>query len=110
MRCKWAWVSASIRAIRCSGVSVGCNSGKSATDAFLRCNARRAAESLRPVTGRKLRGCWRRNFMALILVGHHDGDCGLWVVDVERAANGNQFDEAGAAVVVSHVERNGQSS
>jgi hypothetical protein len=43
-----------------------------------------------------------------ILVGHHDRDCGSRVVNVERAASGNQFDEACAAVVVADIERNWQ--
>jgi hypothetical protein len=44
----------------------------------------------------------------LVLVGHHDGDRGSRVVDVEGAASGNQFDEACAAVVVADIERNWQ--
>jgi hypothetical protein len=42
-------------------------------------------------------------FHGSVLVGHHDRDCGLRVVDVERAASGNQFDKAGAAVVVADI-------
>jgi len=44
----------------------------------------------------------------LIFVWHHDGDCGLRVVDVERAASGDQFDKAGALVVVADIKRNWQ--
>jgi len=40
-----------------------------------------------------------------ILVRHHHGYGGLWVVHVERATSGNQLDEFGGEVVVGHVER-----
>jgi hypothetical protein len=44
-----------------------------------------------------------------ILVGHHHGDGGLRVVNVERAARRNQLDELGAVVVVSDVELDGDA-
>ena len=44
-----------------------------------------------------------------VLVWQHDGNCGRWVVNVQRAASGNQFDKAGGAVVVADVKRNGQT-
>ena len=42
-------------------------------------------------------------------VGQHDGDGWLRIVQVERAASGDEFDEPGASVVVADVERNGQA-
>ena len=42
-----------------------------------------------------------------IFVRHHHGDGGLRVVDVERAAGGNQFDKPRCAVVVADIQRNG---
>jgi len=40
---------------------------------------------------------------------HHHGDGGLRVVNVERAACGNQFDEAGTLVVVADIQGNGNA-
>ncbi len=40
-----------------------------------------------------------------ILVRHHHGDGGLRVVNIQRAACGNQFDETGTLVVVADIER-----
>src|SRR5205085_9795360 len=36
--------------------------------------------------------------------GEHDGDGGLWVVDVEGAAVGDELDQLGAGIVVADVE------
>jgi len=44
-----------------------------------------------------------------ILIHEHDGDGGLWVVNVEGATNGGQPDKAGASVVVADIERNRQA-
>ena len=62
-------------------------------------NSRMAAR-LNCVSGSAAR-CLRSS----IFVRHHHGDGGLRVVNVERAASGNQFDEARLAVVVADVER-----
>jgi hypothetical protein len=50
-----------------------------------------------------------RHVVGSIFVGHHDGDGGLWVVDVERAALRDEFYQLGALVVVADVERNGDA-
>jgi len=42
-------------------------------------------------------------------VGQHDGDGWLRIVQVERAASGDEFDEPGASVVVADIERNGHA-
>ena len=42
--------------------------------------------------------------MRSILVGHHYGDGGLGIVDVQRAAHGDQLDQAGAMGVIADVE------
>jgi hypothetical protein len=42
-----------------------------------------------------------------IFVRQHDGDGGLRVVHVERAASGDEFYKAGGAVVVADVKRDG---
>jgi hypothetical protein len=47
-------------------------------------------------------------FHGSIFIGHHDRDFGLRVVNVHRAASGNQFDKAGALVVVADIKRNWQ--
>ena len=44
-----------------------------------------------------------------IFVRHHNCDGGFWLVHVEGAASGNQFDEARGAVVVSDIERKRQA-
>lgn len=43
-----------------------------------------------------------------ILVGQHDGDGGLGIVDVEGAAGGDQLDELGSGVVVADVKGEGK--
>ena len=50
-----------------------------------------------------------RGSFGLIFVRHHDGDSGLWFVDVERTASGNELYEFCSAVIVAHVERNGNT-
>jgi hypothetical protein len=50
-----------------------------------------------------------RPVVGSIFVGHHDGDGGLWVVDVERAALRDEFYQLGAVVVVADVERDGDA-
>ena len=44
-----------------------------------------------------------------ILAGHHDGDGGFWLVHIEGATSGNQFNQARGAVVVADIERKGQA-
>ena len=44
-----------------------------------------------------------------IFVRQHDGDGGLRVVYVERAASGNQLYKAGRAVVVADIQGDGQA-
>src|ERR1039458_2707458 len=41
-----------------------------------------------------------------ILVRHHYGDGGLWIVNVEGATSGNEFHGARGAIVVSDMKRN----
>jgi len=62
-----------------------------------------AAGLLADLTSRSARGD------SLIFVWHHHGDGGLRVVNVERAASGNQFDEAGTLIVVADIQGNGDS-
>ena len=62
-----------------------------------------AAGLLADLTSRSARGD------SLIFVRHHHGDGGLRVVNVERAAGGNQLHELGAAVVVADVEGDGDA-
>ena len=44
-----------------------------------------------------------------IFTGLHDGDGGLRVVNIQRAASGDEFYQAGGAVVVADIERNGDA-
>ena len=46
---------------------------------------------------------------ASILVRHHQGDGGLRVVHVERAASGDEFHQPGGAVVVADIQGDGDA-
>jgi len=48
--------------------------------------------------------CW-----SSILVGEHDGDGGLGIVEIERATGGDELDQACAVVVVADVEGDGHA-